>query len=234
MIHFNDVKYSYQKEQFCFDIEIAQGSIIAVLGASGAGKSTLLNLVAGFIEPSAGDILISGKSVLNVQPHLRPLSILFQAGNLFEHLSVADNIALGLHPGLKLSEQQLQQVLSIAKQVGVDSFLERFPQQLSGGQKQRVALARCFVKNCPILLLDEPFSALDPLLREEMLNIVKVLSSQHKVTVLMVTHHIPDALAIGSHFMFVENGKVEKINDISLLTKSDSNQALQQFVKAGL
>jgi thiamine transport system ATP-binding protein len=234
MINFNDVKYSYQKEQFSFDIDIAQGSIVAVLGASGAGKSTLLNLVAGFIHPIAGDILISGKSVVDVAPHLRPLAILFQAGNLFEHLSVVDNISLGLHPGLKLSEQQHKQVQLIAKQVGVEAFLNRFPQQLSGGQKQRVALARCFVQNRPILLLDEPFSALDPVLREEMLTMVRELSLIHKVTVLMVTHDISDALNIASHFIFIDNGNVESISDIATLTKSHTSKTLQQFVQAGL
>jgi len=234
MINFTNVKYSYQQQQFSFDIDISRGSIVAVLGASGAGKSTLLNLAAGFIEPVSGDILISGKSVVNVAPHLRPLSILFQEGNLFEHLSIADNIGLGLHPGLKLTEQQHKQVQSIAKQVGVEPFLNRFPQQLSGGQKQRVALARCFVQKRPILLLDEPFSALDPVLREEMLAIVKDLSHSHKVTVLMVTHHISDALNIASHFIFVDSGKVESINDISSLTKQHASNTLQQFVQAGL
>ena len=191
MLKFCNVMYQYQQEKFRFDFEISKGNIVAVLGGSGAGKSTLLNLAAGFITPSSGDILIAGESIVSLEPHKRPLAMLFQEKNLFAHLSVAENIGLGLHPGLKLNQQQEAQVLKICQQVGIDKLLTRFPEQLSGGQKQRVALARCFVQNKPLLLLDEPFSALDPILREEMLAIVKELASKSNVTVLMGCHIQP-------------------------------------------
>ncbi len=233
MIRFSNVMYQYQQEKFSFDIDIPKGSIVAVLGASGAGKSTLLNLAAGFIKPLSGDIKIASESVLDVQPHLRPLAMLFQEKNLFAHLSVADNIGLGLDPGLKLNQQQHARVLDICKQVGIDKLLSRFPQQLSGGQKQRVALARCFVQNKPLLLLDEPFSALDPILREEMLAIVKELARIQNVTVLMVTHHISDALNVASHYLFVEQGKISSFDQIAMLTSSNQNVALKKFVQAG-
>ncbi|ABM02248.1 ABC transporter for thiamin ATP-binding protein [Psychromonas ingrahamii 37] len=234
MINFVNVKYHYRQEEFSFDVEIPAGSIVAILGESGAGKSTLLNLAAGFIRPRSGDILMGGKSVLDVEPHLRPMAILFQENNLFAHLSVADNIGLGLHPGLKLSSIDREQVQNIAKQVGVDKLLSRFPDQISGGQKQRVALARCFVQNKPLLLLDEPFSALDPVLREEMLTIVKDLSATKNVTVLMVTHHISDAINVGSHYLFVNNGVISSIDTISKLTDSHQNDSLKKFLQAGL
>lgn len=234
MISFVNVDYHYQQEEFNFDVEISPGSIVAVLGASGAGKSTLLNLAAGFIRPSAGDIVIAGKSVTDVEPHLRPMAILFQENNLFEHLSVADNIALGLHPGLKLSTAELEQVSNIAKQVGVDKLLSRFPQEISGGQKQRVALARCFVQNKPLLLLDEPFSALDPVLREEMLTIVRDLSATKNVTVLMVTHHLSDAINVASHYLFINGGKITSRGEISELSNSEQCSSLKKFVQAGL
>jgi len=234
MISFVDVKYHYRQEEFSFDVEIPAGAIVAILGVSGAGKSTLLNLAAGFIRPRSGGIFIGGNPVADVEPHLRPVAILFQENNLFAHLSVADNIGLGLHPGLKLSTAQIEQVQNIAKQVGVDKFLSRFPEQLSGGQKQRVALARCFVQNRPLLLLDEPFSALDPVLREEMLTIVRDLSATKKVTVLMVTHHVSDAINVATHYLFIDDGVISRIDNISALTDSNQNDSLKKFLQAGL
>ena len=234
MINFVNVKYHYRQEEFSFDVEIPAGAIVAILGASGAGKSTLLNLAAGFIRPRSGNIFIGGKAVVDVEPHLRPVSILFQENNLFAHLSVADNIGLGLQPGLKLSTAELEQVQNIAKQVGVDKLLSRFPEQISGGQKQRVALARCFIQNKPLLLLDEPFSALDPVLREEMLTIVRELSATKKVTVLMVTHHISDAINVASHYLFVNDGVINCIDEISALTDNNQNDGLKKFLQAGL
>ncbi len=233
MLKFDNVLYQYQQEKFYFNLDIDKGHIVAVLGGSGAGKSTLLNLAAGFLTPVSGDILIAGQSVVNMEPHQRPLAILFQEKNLFEHLSVADNIGLGLHPGLKLNALQYQQVAAIAKQVGIEPLLARFPKQLSGGQKQRVALARCFVQRKPLLLLDEPFSALDPVLREEMLSIVKELAAKHKVTVLMVTHHISDALNAASHYLFIEQGSIVSAGEITLLSSINQPPAVRKFVHAG-
>ena len=233
MLKFCNVSYQYQQEKFSFNFAVEKGNVVAVLGGSGAGKSTLLNLVAGFITPSSGDILIAGESVVNIEPHKRPLAMLFQERNLFEHLSVADNIGLGLHPGLKLSPRQHQQVQEICKQLGIDQLLARFPEQLSGGQKQRVALARCFVQKKPLLLLDEPFSALDPVLREEMLAIVKELARKQSVTVLMVTHHISDALNAASHYLFVEQGKILSAGYIAMLNSAEQPPELRKFVHAG-
>jgi thiamine transport system ATP-binding protein len=239
MIQFDNVKYHYQQEQFCFDFAISKGSIVAVLGKSGAGKSTLLNLAAGFIEPLSGDIkmagsVVAGQSVTNVLPHLRPLAMLFQEKNLFAHLNVADNIGLGLDPRLKLNKQQGEQIIDICKKLGIEKLLLRLPEQLSGGQKQRVALARCFVQNKPLLLLDEPFSACDPILREEMLAIVREMANIQKVTVLMVTHHISDAINVASHFLFVDQGKVSIFSEIATLTSVNQNAALKKFVQAGI
>lgn len=233
MIKLSNVTYQYQEEKFFFDIDIPKGNIVAVLGASGAGKSTLLNLTAGFIKPLSGDIKIAGISVLDSEPYQRPLAMLFQEMNLFAHLSVADNIALGLHPGLKLTQQQRSCVVDICRQFGIDKLLARFPEQLSGGQKQRVALARCFVQNKPLLLLDEPFAALDPILRAEMLLIVRNRASATDATVLMVTHHISDALTAASHYLFVDQGKITSFDEIANLTSCNQNRALRKFVQAG-
>ncbi|MBY7781737.1 thiamine ABC transporter ATP-binding protein [Vibrio fluvialis] len=237
MLVLDNVRYEYQDEWFVFDLSVAQGSIVALMGPSGAGKSTLLSLVAGFIEPHSGDIHVQSNgeavSVVGKAPYLRPFSMLFQEHNLFAHLSVRDNIGLGLHPGLKLSAAQREQVLCAANMVGVGDFLDRLPEQLSGGQRQRVALARCFVQPHPVWLLDEPFSALDPLLREEMLTLVKTLAAERSITVLMVTHHISDARAIATHFAFMAQGQVQRMEPIAALTAQHSYAPLAEFVRAG-
>ncbi|ELM6622140.1 thiamine ABC transporter ATP-binding protein [Vibrio fluvialis] len=237
MLVLDNVRYEYQDEWFVFDLSVVQGSIVALMGPSGAGKSTLLSLVAGFIEPHSGDIHVQSNgaavSVVGKAPYLRPFSMLFQEHNLFAHLSVRDNIGLGLHPGLKLSAAQREQVLRAANMVGVGDFLDRLPEQLSGGQRQRVALARCFVQPHPVWLLDEPFSALDPLLREEMLTLVKTLAAERSITVLMVTHHISDARAIATHFAFMAQGQVQRMEPIAALTAQHSYAPLAEFVRAG-
>lgn len=233
MLTLNNVHYDYNDELFLFDLEVEKGEVVALMGPSGAGKSTLLALVAGFIEPTQGDIIADGDSVVGKEPYQRPFAMLFQEHNLFAHLTVRENIGLGLHPGLKLTKQQKQQVEQAAEQVGVASMLDRLPEQLSGGQKQRVALARCFVQPHSIWLLDEPFSALDPILREEMLSLVKQLAEKRNITVIMVTHHLSDARAIATHFAFVANGKVEVADEVYQLSASHENAHLSKFVMAG-
>lgn len=232
MLVLDDVQYTYQSELFGFDLTIERGQIVSLMGPSGAGKSTLLALVAGFIHPDQGDISVEGESIVHKAPYLRPFSMLFQEHNLFAHLSVRDNISLGLHPGLKLTEEQKHQVEQAAQQVGVAEYLDRLPEHLSGGQRQRVALARCFVQPHPMWLLDEPFSALDPVLREEMLSLVKRLAAERGITVLMVTHHLSDAKAIASHFAFVAGGNIEALGAISELNVAHTSEALQSFVRA--
>lgn len=233
MLTLSNVDYYYHNELFHFDASISPQSIVALMGPSGAGKSTLLALVAGFIEPTEGTIEVEGSNIVGKEPHQRPFAMLFQEHNLFAHLTVRQNIGLGLHPGLKLTSEQQALVEQAAQQVGVEAYLDRLPEQLSGGQRQRVALARCFVQPHKIWLLDEPFSALDPILREEMLNLVSKLAEERNITVVMVTHHISDAKAIASDFIFVANGRVEVADSIEQLSSSHANQALSDFVRAG-
>ncbi len=170
MLKLNDVTWLYQHLPMRFTLDVARGERIAVLGPSGAGKSTLLNLIAGFLPPASGSLLINGEAHNATPPAQRPVSMLFQENNLFNHLTIRQNISLGIHPGLKLNREQQAQVTAIAGQMGIDALLERLPGELSGGQRQRAALARCLVRQQPVLLLDEPFSALDPALRQEMLS----------------------------------------------------------------
>lgn len=232
MIHCKALTYSYQHEKFRFELQAEQGDIIALIGGSGAGKSTLLHLLAGFIEPSSGEVTVAQQSVLGLPPHQRPMAMLFQEHNLFAHLSIEQNIALGIKPNLKLSASDWNQVNTAAKQVEIGDKLERLPEQLSGGQKQRVALARCFVQQKPIWLLDEPFSALDPILRAEMLNLVKQLANELNITIIMVTHHINDAKCIANKFAYVDKGQIVALEQIENLHASHLNESLAKFVSA--
>ncbi len=208
MIKLNKVTYLYQHLPMRFELCIAMGERVAILGPSGAGKSTLLNLIAGFLPLHSGSICLAGKDHSATPPARRPVSMLFQENNLFAHLTVEENIGLGLHPNLKLTDSQRTALQRVAEQVGLVDFLTRLPGQLSGGQRQRVALARCLVRQHPILLLDEPFSALDPALRNDMLRQVAGVCDQRQLTLLMVSHNLDDAMRIAPRTLLVVDGRI--------------------------
>ncbi|MBM1022652.1 thiamine ABC transporter ATP-binding protein ThiQ [Enterobacter sp. A11] len=208
MLKLIDVTWLYQHLPMRFTLSARQGEMIAVLGPSGAGKSTLLNLIAGFLQPASGSIMIENHDHTRTPPARRPVSMLFQENNLFTHLTVRQNIALGMDPGLKLNDTQRQKLELIAGQMGITGFIDRLPGELSGGQRQRVALARCLVREQPVLLLDEPFSALDPALRQEMLALVQEVCQRQKLTMLMVSHSIEDAARIAPRSVVIAEGRI--------------------------
>jgi thiamine transport system ATP-binding protein len=208
MLRLIDVTWLYEHLPMRFTLAAERGEQIAILGPSGAGKSTLLNLIAGFITPASGTILLGDEDHTRTPPARRPVSMLFQENNLFTHLTVQQNIALGLHPGLKLNAAQREKLNEIAATMGLESLLERLPDQLSGGQRQRVALARCLVREQPLLLLDEPFSALDPALRQEMLALVQNVCRRQQLTLLMVSHSVEDAARIAERALVVAEGRI--------------------------
>lgn len=208
MLKLNDVTWLYQHLPMRFTLSVQQGERLAVLGPSGAGKSTLLNLIAGFLPPASGTILINDQPHTTTPPARRPVSMLFQENNLFHHLTVRQNIALGMHPGLKLNPAQTASLQTIAGQMSIDSLLDRLPGELSGGQRQRVALARCLVREQPVLLLDEPFSALDPALRQEMLTLVSDVCQRQHLTLLMVSHSVEDTARIAPRSLVVADGRI--------------------------
>lgn len=191
-----------------FDLHIRTGEKVAIIGASGAGKSTLLHLIAGFEFAHQGELWLNGENHLQTLPHQRPVSILFQENNLFTHLNVQENIALGLKPSLKLTAFEQQQIQQAASAVGLENYLTSTPNHLSGGQKQRVALARCLLRDKPILLLDEPFSALDPTLRQEMLALINQLCRQKQLTLLLVTHQPSEISTMVDRIIEIKNGRI--------------------------
>ena len=210
MINFKQVSCRLGEQQFCYDLQIPLGQVVAIMGASGSGKSTLLNLLAGFIQPQtdAAQILLGDQRVDQLDPAQRPVTSLFQEHNLFAHMSVFNNLALGIRPSLRLTADEIDQVEIALDQVGLKGLGSRLPKQLSGGQRQRVALGRALVRRKPLLLLDEPFSALVPALRQEMAALVKGLSQQHQLTVLLVTHEPKDALELAETVVFIADGRV--------------------------
>ncbi len=223
MLTLTDVTWLYQHLPMRFTLSVRQGELIAVLGPSGAGKSTLLNLVAGFLQPANGRITIEGQDHTHTPPAARPVSMLFQENNLFTHLTVRQNIGLGMHPGLRLNAGQQQKLSDIAAQMGIGDLLARLPGELSGGQRQRVALARCLVREQPILLLDEPFSALDPALRQEMLLLVKEVCERQGLTMLMVSHSVEDAVRIAPRSVVIADGRIAWDGDTEQLVSGKAS-----------
>ena len=210
MIRLDNVFLADDALPMTFDLQVVAGERIAIVGPSGAGKSTLLNLIAGFVLPTRGEVWLNGENHTQSAPYERPVSMLFQENNLFPHLTVQQNLALGLKTSLKLTALEQDQIERVADAVGLTSFLSRLPNSLSGGQKQRVALARCLLRDKPILLLDEPFSALDPELRMEMLNLIDELCYSKKLTLLLVTHQPSELTGKVDRMLRIENGRISQ------------------------
>jgi len=221
MLNLTNLTWLYHHLPMRFSFSARAGERLAILGPSGAGKSTLLSLIAGFLPCSHGSLLLNDVEHRDTPPAQRPVSMLFQENNLFPHLTVAQNIGLGLHPGLKLKPHQQQELQDISRRVGLQEQLQRLPHQLSGGQRQRAALARCLVRHQPILLLDEPFSALDPALRKEMLGLVDEVCAERNITLLMVSHSIEDAARIADRSLLVVDGRVYWDGSTALLQRGE-------------
>jgi thiamine transport system ATP-binding protein len=208
MLEMRGVTFRYEDMTMTFDLRVAAGECVAIIGPSGAGKSTLLALIAGFEQPESGRILIDDRDMAGEIPARRPVTSLFQEHNLFAHLALADNVGLGLDPGLALSAAQRAAVAEALSQVGLSGLEARRPGQLSGGERQRAALARSLVRNKPLLLLDEPFAALGPAQRREMLDLVNSLARSRGFTVMFVSHQPEDARHAAGRTIFIEAGRI--------------------------
>ncbi len=190
------------------NISLEPDKIYAVVGPSGAGKSTFLNLISGFASISSGTIIWNGQEISNLPPAKRSVSILFQDNNLFPHLSVWRNLALAVTHWPKISRDNEEKLKAVMSEVGILGLENRKPSQLSGGQQSRVALARVLLQKNKILLLDEPFSALGPSLKDQMLELIKKIAKNKKLLVLMVTHEPADAKKVASQTLVVKDKKV--------------------------
>jgi len=190
------------------NLSLESDKIYAIMGPSGAGKSTFLNLISGFSEISSGSILWNEQEISDLPPSKRNISILFQDNNLFPHLSVWRNLALAVSHWPKISNDDEAKLHSVISEVGIRGLENRKPSQLSGGQQSRVALARVLLQKNKILLLDEPFAALGPSLRDQMLQLIEKIARNRGLLVLMVTHDPADANKIASQTIVVKNNKV--------------------------
>ncbi|WP_320824074.1 ATP-binding cassette domain-containing protein [Reinekea sp.] len=194
MLEVTELATHIDDNRFEWSFEVPRNTLLAVVGGSGIGKSSLLNTLLGLRPAQSGTIHWCGQDVGRLALQQRPFGVLFQSHNLFDHLSVTTNLALGLVPSARLNAAQRKQLIAAAERFQLSEFLNQRASELSGGQQQRVALARVFLQNKPVLLLDEPFSSLDPALRADGLAWVKDMQREHGTTVILVTHHLTEML----------------------------------------
>ncbi len=211
------------------DLTIQTGARVALIGPSGAGKSTLLAAIAGFLAPASGRILWQGEDITATPPGERPLSILFQDQNLFPHLWLETNLALGLNPKGKIDATDRARIETALARVGLEGMERRKPGALSGGQQSRAGLARTLLRGRPILLLDEPFAALGPALKSEMLALVAEIAREQGTTVLMVSHDPEDARALCPQTVLVAEGRAHAPQETGPLL-DDPPPALRDYL----
>ncbi len=234
MLRINQLTFSYGEgdEPMCFDLQARRGEILSIIGPSGSGKSTLLNLVAGFNRGQSGEISLDDTPINHLNPSQRPLSVVFQSHNLFPHLDVFTNIALGIKTSLKLTTEEMENVEQAMSTLGLQGLQKRKPQQLSGGQQQRVAIARALVRKHPLLLLDEPFAGLGPALRTELIGVLCELVTGNNMMALMVSHQPADAMLASERTAFINNGRVTALAATEQILVSSDDESIRNYLGA--
>ncbi len=208
MLEITHLTYNYATNDttYQFDLAMQEGQVTAILGESGSGKSTMLDLIAGFLEADTGSVQLDSYELLDKAIEKRPVTILFQSHNLFEHLDVQTNILLGIDPKGKATPKALDKITNILEEMKLTEHAQKLPTELSGGQQQRVALARALLRQQPILLLDEPFSGLDRETRLEMLQLVRSITTTNRLYTIMVTHEPEDCELIANKVCKMHDG----------------------------
>lgn len=211
MLELNELTARLGENRFSFSLQANSHQVSAILGRSGSGKSTLLNLIAGFVKADSGSIHWESESLMPLAANARPVTTLFQQHNLFSHLSVLQNIGLGVNPSLKLTESDKTDIKTVLTEVGLEGFENNPADTLSGGEQQRVALARCLLRKQPILLLDEPFSALDEATRHDMIALTKKVIADRQLCAILVTHNKDDAHRLDAKTYQITNGTLSNL-----------------------
>ncbi len=212
------------------NIDVTDGEFLCILGPSGCGKSTALRMIAGFEEPTSGDVQIDGQSVVNMDANKRPTAMVFQKYTLWPHMKVYDNIAFGLRLR-KMSRAEIdRKVREALEMVGLGSYGQRLPSQLSGGEQQRVALARALVLEPKILLLDEPFSNLDALLRVRLREELRRIQRRVKITAIFVTHDQEEALSLADRIAVMNKGRLEQLDQPSAIYANPKTLFVADFI----
>ncbi len=226
MLDIQNVSKTYEDNLIVNNISLTinAGEFFTLLGPSGCGKTTLLRMIAGFVTPDSGKILLDGKDITHLAPEKRPLHTIFQSYALFPHMTVYDNIAFPLKMAKWEKVKLNEQVLELLEDVRLTKYMSRYPHELSGGQRQRVAIARSLVDRPKLLLLDEPLSALDARLREHMhVELVK-LQEETETTFIYVTHDQGEALALSNRIAVLNHGKIEQLDKPQMVyTRPDTH-----------
>jgi sulfate transport system ATP-binding protein len=211
-------------------VEVPSGSLTALLGPSGSGKSTLLRVIAGLERPDAGTVSIAGRDATHVKPQRRGVGFVFQHYAPFKHMTVADNVAFGLTVRRRPRTEVRARVHDLLELVQLAGLGKRYPAQLSGGQRQRMALARALAPEPEVLLLDEPFGALDARVRQELRDWLRRLHDEVHVTTVFVTHDQEEAMQIADRIVLVNRGRVEQVGDARDLYERPANEFVLTFV----
>jgi len=214
------------------DFDVPAGSLTALLGPSGSGKSTLLRAIAGLDQPDTGTITIHGQDVTTVPPQRRGIGFVFQHYAAFKHLTVRDNVAFGLKIRKKSKSEITEKVDNLLEVVGLAGFQTRYPNQLSGGQRQRMALARALAVDPQVLLLDEPFGALDAKVREDLRAWLRRLHDEVHVTTVLVTHDQSEALDVADRIAVLNKGRIEQVGSPTDVYDKPANAFVMSFLGA--
>jgi sulfate transport system ATP-binding protein len=214
------------------DFEVPSGSLTALLGPSGSGKSTLLRAIAGLDQPDTGTITINGRDVTNVPPQRRGIGFVFQHYAAFKHLTVRDNVAFGLKIRKRPKAEVKEKVDNLLEVVGLTGFQTRYPNQLSGGQRQRMALARALAVDPEVLLLDEPFGALDAKVREDLRAWLRRLHDEVHVTTVLVTHDQSEALDVADRIAVLNKGRIEQVGSPTEVYDTPASEFVMSFLGA--
>jgi sulfate transport system ATP-binding protein len=214
------------------DFEVPAGSLTALLGPSGSGKSTLLRAIAGLDQPDSGTITINGRDVTRVPPQRRDIGFVFQHYAAFKHMTVRDNVAFGLKIRRRPKAEVAEKVDNLLKIVGLSGFQGRYPNQLSGGQRQRMALARALAVDPQVLLLDEPFGALDAKVREDLRAWLRRLHDEVHVTTVLVTHDQAEALDVADRIAVLRDGRIEQVGSPTAVYDTPANAFVMSFLGA--
>jgi len=212
------------------NLDIYEGEFFSLLGPSGCGKTTTLRMIAGFEEPTQGEISVAGEEVQGVPPYRRPVNTVFQSYAIFPHLNVFDNVAFGLRRAKVPKDEVASRVADACEMVQLTGFEKRRPGMLSGGQQQRVALARALVNRPKVLLLDEPLGALDLKLRKEMQLELKSLQEEVGITFVYVTHDQEEALTMSDRIAVMNEGKVQQLAGPTTLYETPANRFVAGFI----
>jgi sulfate/thiosulfate transport system ATP-binding protein len=211
-------------------LEIPDGSLTSLLGPSGSGKSTLLRIIAGLEQPDSGTVVIHGDDATRLPPQRRGIGFVFQHYAAFKHMTVRDNVAFGLKIRKQPKDRIAARVDELLGVVGLSGYQKRYPNQLSGGQRQRMALARALAVEPRVLLLDEPFGALDAKVRAELREWLRRLHDEVHVTTVLVTHDQEEAMAISDHIAVMDHGKIEQVGGPRELYDRPANGFVMRFL----